>query len=72
MIYKYDGSGEKCPVPLVNLRLILKKMNIGDECIIILHDTGSLTDIPKLLSKQGYNYKLQSIDNGLVEVSIKL
>ncbi|TYK66165.1 sulfurtransferase TusA family protein [Colwellia echini] len=72
MIYKYDGSGEKCPIPLINLRLLLKKMNKGDVCLIIINDTGSLTDIPKLLNKQGFRYQQKNIDNDLVEISIKI
>ena len=71
MIYKYDGTQEKCPVPLVQLRLLLKKMNSGDECIITISDLGSLQDIPKLLNKQGYFYKEKNTLNGFVEISIK-
>jgi len=70
MIYKYDGTHEKCPVPLVNLRLILKKMQSGDLCIITIKDVGSINDIPKLLRKQGYDYDEQVIDDGSVELSI--
>jgi len=70
MIYKYDGRGKKCPVPLVNLRLLLKSMNNGDQCIITLDDRGSINDIPKLLDKQGYHYRKQTNDNGVVEISV--
>ncbi|MEI6895294.1 MAG: sulfurtransferase TusA family protein [Colwellia sp.] len=72
MIYKYDGRGEKCPVPLINLRLLLKKMKFDDECLIIINDAGSLKDIPKLLNKQGYHYQQLFLGNGSVEVSVKL
>jgi len=57
MIYEYDASTEKCPVPLVKLRLLLKKMSKDDFCLFKISDPGSLTDIPKLLTKQGYSYK---------------
>jgi TusA-related sulfurtransferase len=70
MIYKYDGRGEKCPVPLVNLRLLLKKMLVGDLCIITIDDRGSINDIPTLLDKQGYHYQRYIDDNGVVEISI--
>jgi TusA-related sulfurtransferase len=72
MIYKYDGRGEKCPVPLVKLRLLLKKMQDGDQCIITIDDSGSIKDIPKLLDKQGYIYQQQTNDIGFVEISINL
>jgi TusA-related sulfurtransferase len=70
MIYKYDGRGEKCPVPLVNLRLLLKKMQGSDQCIISIDDIGSISDIPKLLDKQGYCYQEHAIKNGIVEIKI--
>jgi TusA-related sulfurtransferase len=70
MIYKYDGRGYKCPVPLVKLRLLLKKMQDGDQCIITIDDIGSINDIPKLLDKQGYFYQKQTSDLGFVEISI--
>ena len=70
MIYYYDGSNEKCPLPLVNLRLIIKKMRKGDFCQIKVRDTGSKEDIPKLLSKLGYCYNQNPIDNGAVEITI--
>jgi tRNA 2-thiouridine synthesizing protein A len=70
MIYKYDGRGEKCPVPLVNLRLLLKKMHDGDQCIITIDDIGSISDIPKLLDKQGYCYREHAIENGIIEIKV--
>jgi TusA-related sulfurtransferase len=70
MIYKYDGTGEKCPVPLVKMRLLLKKMQDGDQCIITIDDIGSINDIPKLLDKQGYSYQKQTNVSGFVEISI--
>jgi len=71
MIYKYDGIGEKCPVPLVQLRLLLKRMHPGDKCIVTINDLGSVKDIPKLLNKKGYQYSEQSIGDGIVQISVK-
>ncbi|TMM44773.1 sulfurtransferase TusA family protein [Colwellia ponticola] len=71
MIYKYDGKGQKCPVPLVNLRFLLKKMHQGDQCIILIDDIGSINDIPKLLDKYNYCYQAQTIDDGAVEIQIE-
>lgn len=72
MIYKYDGRGEQCPVPLLNLRLMLKKMVSGDECIILINDKGSVKDIPKFLSKKGYQFNEQTIDKQIVTLSVKI
>ena len=54
MIYKYDGTEEKCPLPLVKMRVILKKMHYGDTFTLKICDKGSIKDIPKLLTSQGY------------------
>lgn len=57
MLYQYDARAEKCPLPLVNLRVLLKKMSVGDSCIIQISDAGSKSDIPNLLTRQGYPFK---------------
>jgi TusA-related sulfurtransferase len=71
MIFNYDGSNDRCPVPLVTTRLLLKKMQSGDKCIVLLKDPGSVKDIPKLLTKQGYCYEQFEGCDGVVEVTIK-
>jgi TusA-related sulfurtransferase len=70
MIFQYDAINEKCPLPLVNLRLILKKMKEGDVCVLKIQDSGSKADIPKLLTKLGYCYNLGILDNGVIEFTI--
>lgn len=70
MIFEYDASDEKCPLPLVNLRLLLKKQLKGDLCIFTIADKGSIEDIPKLLNKLGYRYNQSLIDNGRVKITI--
>jgi tRNA 2-thiouridine synthesizing protein A len=70
MIYEYDGTSEKCPIPLVQLRLILKKMSNTDFCLIKISDQGSIKDIPKLLTKQGYNFKQSWIETNILEIFI--
>ena len=70
MIYTYDGVGQKCPVPLVRLRLLLKNMQQGDYCTITLNDIGSIQDIPKLLSKQGFKYQTKNMGNGVTEIKV--
>ena len=70
MIYEYDGRGEQCPVPLINLRLLLKKMSVDDECIIIINDIGSVKDIPKFIIKSGFYYEKKIIDNSTIKLII--
>lgn len=71
MIYSYNGTDEKCPVPLVQTRLLLKKMLDDDSCIIRVKDKGSIQDIPKLLIKLGYNHSLQLDESGIVKITIQ-
>jgi TusA-related sulfurtransferase len=71
MILKYDGTGQKCPVPLVQLRLLLKKMAPGDKCIVTIDDFGSIKDIPRLLTKHGYQYHEKHVSDGIVQIIVK-
>jgi TusA-related sulfurtransferase len=71
MIFDYDGTKEQCPVPLVKMRVLLKKMQDGDQCILLIKDSGSITDIPKLLTKQGYSYSQHSTNDGIVRVIVE-
>ncbi len=70
MIYEYDARSEKCPVPLVQLRLLLKKMSDSDFCLLKISDQGSIQDIPKLLTKQGYTYKQSWLEKNTLELFI--
>lgn len=72
MIYRYDGTKARCPVPLVQMRLLLKKMDVADSCIIILKDSGSLKDIPKYLTAKGYYFTSITYDDGRIELHITI
>jgi len=70
MIFQYDASKEKCPLPLVNLRLILKKMQQDDSCILKISDKGSVANIPKLLKTLGFYYHQSFIEDNIVKITI--
>jgi len=70
MIYKYDASTEQCPLPLVRLRVILKKMTGDDSCLFRMQDSGSKSDIPKLLDKLQYPYTSSIDESGIQELYI--
>jgi TusA-related sulfurtransferase len=72
MLYEYDATQDKCPAPLVNLRLLLRKMTPDDSCLIRICDIGSKKDIPKLLTKQGFYFEQRNVDEQIVELTIKL
>lgn len=72
MLYEYDATQDKCPVPLVNLRLLLRKLTPYDSCLIRICDIGSKKDIPKLLMKQGFYFEQRIVSQHIVELMIKL
>lgn len=72
MTYEYDATQDKCPVPLVNLRLILRKLTPTDSCLIRICDNGSKKDIPKLLLKQGFYFEERIVDKHIVELLIRM
>ena len=71
MHYEYDATAEKCPQPLVKMRVLLKKMQQGDTCLMHISDKGSIKDIPKLLIKQGYSFDTQVIEHNVMQLHIK-
>lgn len=70
MEHIYDATLEKCPLPLVKLRQLLKKMVPGDSCIIQISDSGSKQDIPKLLNQYGYHYQESILNNTVIQLNI--
>ncbi len=72
MLYEYDARHDKCPLPLVKTRVLLKKMQAGDSCLVKICDQGSIRDIPKLLIKQGYSFSKNKIDCNTVELLISI
>ena len=71
MLYKYDATSEKCPLPLVKMRVILKKMQPGDSCLLKISDKSSIKDIPKLLRKLGYQFTPQFLNDDVLQLLIK-
>ena len=71
MIYRYDAVNDKCPLPLVKMRQILKKMTADDSFIITLSDKGSLTDIPNYLTTKGYIFSIKHLGDSVTELHIQ-
>lgn len=72
MIYQYDASNEVCPLPLVKLRVMLKKMGTGDKCHFFIKDNGSKSDIPKLLTKLNHQFVARDIAGDIQELIITI
>lgn len=70
MLFEYDATQEKCPLPLLHMRKYLKRMNSGDQLVLLVSDVGSNGDIPKLLLKQSWRFKQRNLDNNVTEFII--
>lgn len=60
MDFHYNGLGQKCPLPLVKTRQLLKKMTDDDQLTLTISDPASLRDIPRYLTNKGWHYQLQA------------
>ncbi|MDN3653030.1 sulfurtransferase TusA family protein [Thalassotalea ponticola] len=48
----YDGRADKCPLPLVKTKVLLKQLTCDGQLVVHLKDAGSLRDIPAWLATQ--------------------
>ncbi|PCI62683.1 MAG: hypothetical protein COB35_03415 [Gammaproteobacteria bacterium] len=70
MLYEYDAHNDVCPLPLVKTRVILKKMHVGDSCLIRIMDKGSKKNILHYLEKYQWQYKQKNVDKNVLEIKI--
>ncbi|MBR9727112.1 sulfurtransferase TusA family protein [Shewanella intestini] len=49
-----DLTPYRCPYPLVQVKLLLKKMKIGDNVVVYLSDSGSRQDVPVFVKNMGF------------------
>lgn len=50
---KIDLTAERCPLVLVQVKLRLKQMNIGNQLHVLISDPGSRRDVPVYFEKIG-------------------
>ena len=67
---EYDARHEKCPVPLIKTKLLLKQLKDGQVMRVLIGDSGSHTDIPKFLSSKNVQYKLALLKDNSTEIII--
>jgi TusA-related sulfurtransferase len=53
------------------MRVILKKMQQGDSCLLQISDKSSIKDIPKFLTKKGYQFTPQFLNDDVLQLLIK-
>lgn len=61
--YKLDALGQRCPIPIINAKKIMKKMKPGEILEIIADDMGAKADVPALVKKTG-DILLESREEG--------
>jgi len=49
-----DATGLACPMPLLKTKLALADVDVGDMITVLATDEGSLTDIPRFVSRVGH------------------
>ena len=54
-----DLRNEICPLPLIKVKLWLKKAAIGQAITVIVSDTGSRQDIPRYLIAIGQDVTME-------------
>jgi tRNA 2-thiouridine synthesizing protein A len=60
----------RCPLPLVNIKLALKRMQAGEQLRVTLSDSGSRQDVPAFLKNQGHGLAELSSNEHCLELLI--
>ncbi|TRX56990.1 sulfurtransferase TusA family protein [Thalassomonas sp. M1454] len=67
---EYDATAEKCPVPLVQTKLLIRQLESGQALKVLLTDPGSIQDIPKFLTMKGIRFELNKYRQNIVELTL--
>ncbi|WP_394174209.1 sulfurtransferase TusA family protein [Thalassotalea litorea] len=65
-----DARDWKCPRPLIETKLALRRLSPGQKMRLIISDSGSKQDIPKWLSSAGFEYALMPLHDEVMEIII--
>ncbi|MCH4294296.1 MULTISPECIES: sulfurtransferase TusA family protein [Shewanella] len=65
-----DLTAFRCPVPLVQVKLALKKLPAGETLEVALLDSASRRDVPAFLEKQGYRVEKTRDDQSCLTLRI--
>lgn len=58
-----DCRDMQCPMPLLTLKLSLKKAKQGEQVQLLLKDLSSLKDIPAWLKLKAYPFKISKLSD---------
>lgn len=65
-----DCFGEICPVPILKIEKELKKMQQGDEFLLVTDHSCTIENIREIYSKKDMIKKIDEVMNGVWEVLI--
>jgi len=66
-----DLRGLKCPMPMVNTALEIRKMNVGETLKSIADDPATMKDIPSWAKAVGHDLLLAQEENGIYTYIIR-
>lgn len=59
-----DCRGMNCPMPVVNTKMAINQMQVGEVLRMVATDIGSKSDIPAWAKKTGHELLEQREENG--------
>lgn len=69
-IIKYDARLERCPIPLIKTKLLLKSLDKGQALRILLCDSSSKQDIPKWMTTIGLKFTTIELSENDLEITV--
>lgn len=71
MDYKIDCLGEMCPVPIIKLQDVLKKIKSGDSVKLVTDHSCVLANISDYLKHKKLKVTVDEVINGVWEIYIE-
>ncbi len=70
IVKKMDCFGEICPIPILKIEQELKKMQLGDELMLVTDHSCTIENIREVYTKKGMLMNIDEVINGVWEVII--
>ncbi|TKB44364.1 sulfurtransferase TusA family protein [Thalassotalea mangrovi] len=65
-----DARQWKCPQPLIEMKLALRRLTQGQRLRLLITDPGSQRDIPLWLQRQGFEFEMKPHSHEVMEIII--
>lgn len=70
IVKKMDCFDDICPLPIIKIKNELKKMQLGDELLLVTGHSCTIEHIKEIYSKTGMLKDIDEVLNGVWEVTI--